>query len=344
MNRARPDPFIKLGAAAQGISLQTVTGVPPQAQTDPTHPDEPPSIRPPSAWRLLHEQLAAQIARKDARKAFRLGWRFVRSPIATLRWLGELERIRTICRLETIPYDVVRKSGQRYLHHSLPQAAKHNLLTTHYDHLLASLGTPFVAGVLREQPTVLVELKGKQDALYRISLSLNFLNFREGELSADLFRVEGNVRVASLSLVAGAMKPGALPSLWIGGLQGASRADSKAITVLATKELFGLRPKDAVVHAAYALAERLGTADLMAISNAGHFRHGLWQKKTGWYADYDSFWEELGGVRVAGDFFLLPKIRPRRSIEEVAPAKRSAWRARYALVDQINADIQHLAR
>ncbi|GLR68740.1 hypothetical protein GCM10010909_34220 [Acidocella aquatica] len=324
--------------------MQTVTDVPPKAQAEPTRTNDHGRIRPADAWVLLYEQLAAQIARKDRRKAFRLAWRFVRSPIATLRWLGELERIRVICGLEKLPYDVVRKSGQNYLHHSLPQAAKHNLLTTHYDHLLATLGAPFVASVLREQPTVLVELKGKQDALYRISLSLNFLNFREGELSIDLFRVEGNVRVTSLSLVAGALAPGAPANLWIGGIQGASRVDSKAVTVLATKELFGLRPKDAVVHAAYALAERLGTADLLAISNAGHFRHGLWQKKSGWYADYDSFWEELGGVRVAGDFFLLPKIRPRRSIEEVAPPKRSAWRARYALVDQINADIQRLAR
>jgi uncharacterized protein VirK/YbjX len=323
--------------------LQTVIAVPPQARAEPARVDDKDQIRPADAWVLLREQLAAQIARKDPRKAFRLGWRFVRSPIATLRWLGELERIRVACGLETLPYDVVRKSGQRYLHHSLKQAAKHNLLTTHYDHLLATLGAHFVAGVLRETPVVLAELKGKQEALYRISLSFNFLNFREGELSVDLFRAADNARVASLSLVAGAMEPGAPPSLWIGGIQGASRADSKALTVLATKELFGLRPKDAVVHAAYALAERLGIGELRAISNAGHFRHGLWRKKTGWYADYDSFWEELGGVR-AGDFFLLPKLRQRRSIEEVAPAKRSAWRARYALVDQITADIQRLAR
>lgn len=344
MNRARSDPFIKPGAAAPGIPLQTLTHLPPQPQTEPARLNEEGRIRSADAWELLREQLAAQIARKDIRKAFRLGWRFARSPVATLRWLRELERIRVICGLEKLPYDVVRKSGQRYLHHSLPQGAKHNLLTTHYNLLLESLGAPFVAGVLRERPVVLAELKGKQDALYHISLSFNFLNFREGELSVDLFRAADNVRVASLSLVAGAMEPGAPPSLWIGGIQGASRADSKAVTVLATKELFGLRPKDALVHAAYALAERLGIENLMAITNAGHFRHAAWRKKTGWYADYDSFWEELGGVRVAGDFFLLPKIRARRSIEEVAPAKRSAWRARYALVDQINADIQRLAR
>ncbi len=318
--------------------------MPLQAQTEPARANGQNRIRPANAWALLREQLATQIARKNLRKVFRLSWRFARSPIATWRWLRELERIRVVCGLEALPYDVVRKSGQRYLHHSLPQAAKHNLLTTHYSLVLATLGAPFLARLLREESFTLAELKGRQDSVYRLRLSFNFLNFREGELSVDLFKAEGDIRVASLSLVAGALTPGAPPSLWIGGIQGASRADAKAVTVLATKELSGLRPKDALVHAAYALAERLGATELMAISNAGHFRHAAWHKKAGWYADYDSFWQELGGVPVAGDFFLLPKTRARRSIEEVAPPKRAAWRARYALVDQITADIQRLAQ
>lgn len=159
----------------------------------------------------------------------------------------------------------------------------------------------------------------------------------------SLVRTDDDRQIASLSFVIGAVDSGRPPDFWIGGLQGCKGVESKAVTIQATRDLWGLRPKDLLIHAGYALADVFGAANLKAISNLGHARHAMKRKKDGWRADYDAYWRELGGAPIAGDFFLLPRARRRRSIEDVPLAKRSAWRARYAVVDAIRADIGRLA-
>jgi len=323
--------------------LKSVEYVLRQPQAEATRAVPAVRVRPPNAWVLLYDLISSQIAIGELRKAVRLAWRAVRSPVSTLRWMGALERIRVRAGVETVPYVLARKAAQPFLHHSMPQAAAINLLTTHYERLLVKLGSEFVGRLLRGEVIVLAQIKGRSTVRYRLCLAQSFLNPREGELIVHLERVDEMKRVASLSLVVGAVDPGGPPDLWLGGLQGCRDADGKAVTVRATRDMWGLRPKDLLIHAAYALGDILGAASLKAISNAGHRRHSLKYELVGWHADYDAFWRELGGAPIAGDFFLLPKVRHRRSVEEVPPDKRSAWRARYALVDEIGADIRRLA-
>jgi len=324
------------------VELKNVEYMLPRSLSEVKRADDAIRIRPSNAWMLLYNLISSQIAIGKFRKAHRLTWRAVRSPIATLRWLNALERVRVRAGVETIPYRLARKAGQAFLHHSLPQAATINLLTMHYERLLATLGARFVGAILRGKVVVAADIQGRSAARYRLCLARDVLNSSEGELTVDLVRVDGNRRVASLSIVVGALDPGGSSDLWIGGLQGCSGADSKAVTVQATKDLWGLRPKDLLIHAAYALGDIFGAASLKAISNAGHVLEPRAGKNIRWYADYDAFWRELAGESIAGDFFLLPAVRRRRSVEDVPPAKRSMWRARYALVDEIGADIHRL--
>ncbi len=312
-------------------------------QAEMTRADAGVRIRPRAAWTLFYQLIASQIAIGEFRRAFRLAWRAVRSPVATWRWLDELERVRVRAVVETVPYRLARKASQAFLHHALSQRATIHLLTAHYERLLAALGSPTVARILRGEVVVLAQIEGRAAVPYRLCLARNALNSSEGELIVNLVRRDDDRRVASLSIVVGAMMAGEPIDLWIGGLQRCEGADSKAVTVQATKDLWGLRPKDLLIHAAYALADVFEAAGIKAIANAGHILQPTSGRKVGWHADYDAFWRELGGAPIAGDFFLLPKARPRRSVEEVSPAKRKAWRARYALADEISADIRRLA-
>jgi uncharacterized protein VirK/YbjX len=314
----------------------------PQSLAQTRRADAEVRVRPPNAWVLFFKVISSQIAIGEFRRALRLAWRAVRSPIATWRWLDALERVRVRAGVETVPYRLARKASQTFLHHSLRRAATANLLTMHYERLFVALGARFVGAILRGKVVVAAEIEGRSAACYRLCLARDSLNCSEGELLVDLVRVDGNKRVASLSVVVGALDPRGSPDLWIGGLQGCHGADSKAVTVQATKDLWGLRPKDLLIHAAYTLRDIFGAASLKAISNAGHVLEPTSGKKVGWHTDYDAFWRELGGAPIVGDFFLLPEARHRRSAEDVPSAKRSAWRARYALVDQVDADIRAL--
>jgi hypothetical protein len=297
----------------------------------------------PGGWALFRRLIASQVAIGEPARAFRLAWRFVRSPIETLRWLETLERVCVRAGVETAPYRLARKASQKFLRRALPRAATINLLTTHYERLLLALGSQNVGRILSGEVIVAAEIAGRSAVPYRLCLARETLNSREGELIVNLVRKDDDRRVASLSVVVGAMAPGRPVNLWIGGLQGSNGADSKAVTVRATRDLWGLRPKDLLMHAAYALADVFEVESIEAVSNAGHVLQPAKGVKEGWRADYDAFWRECGGAPIAGDFFLLPKARPRRSVEEVSPAKRKAWRARYALADEISADIRRLA-
>ena len=307
-------------------------------RADPTN-----RIRPANAWMSLCRLVSSQLAIKDLKKARRLVWSAVRFPATTLSWLTALERVRVRAGVETIPYRLARKASQKFLHHSLPRSATINLLTTHYERLLATLGAQFVGALLRDKVVVLGEIKSRSAARYRLCLGRVALNPREGELVVHLVQMQDNRRVASLTVVVGALHRGGAPDLWIGGLQGCQGPDSKAVTVQATRDLWGLRPKDLLIHVAYALHDVFDAANIKAISNAGHALRPTGLEKAGWHADYDAFWRELGGEPIPGDCFRLPKVRHRRSIEEVPSAKRNAWRARYALVDEMTATIRRLA-
>ncbi len=61
-------------------------------------------------------------------------------------------------------------------------------------------------------------------------------------------------------------------------------------------------------------------------------------------ADYDAFWEEIGGTRIEGGYHRLLKARSRRPVEGVAASKRKAWRARYALLDDLVRNVADLGR
>ena len=329
--------------SGRGFELTSVEDLLTQPQAEAPGAGGAFRVRRPNGWALLHELISSQVAIGELRGAVRLVWRAVRSPIATSRCMEALDRVRMHAGVEAVPYRLARKFSQGFLHHSLPRAARVNLLTTHYERLLAVMGSRFVGRILRQEVVVLAEFKGRSAASYRLCLARNDQHFREGELIVSLVRKDDERQVASLSVFVGALYSGDPPDLWIGGLQGAKGVDSKAVTIQTTRDLWGLRPKDLLIHAGYGLAGIFGAANLKAISNAGHARHALKRKKEGVHADYDAYWRELGGAPIAGDFFLLPKGRRRRSVEDVPPAKRSAWRARCALADEIGGDIRRLA-
>jgi len=322
--------------------LKRIDSVLPQVVVEPRREEAAGHLKPRSAWKLFRQVIATEIASRRFEKAFLLACHSVLAPVATWRWFDYLESVRVRAGVETVPYRLARKAGQTFLHHSLPPRARIHLLTTHYEQLLATLGATTVAKILRGEVVVLAQIEGRSAVPYRLYLARNGLMSREGELIIHLERLQDDRRVATMSVVVGALAAGEPTDLWIGGLQGCRGADSKAVTVKVTRDLWGLRPKDLMIHVAYALADVFGAARVKAISNAGHAFEPMKGKRVGWRADYDSFWRELGGEPIAGGFFLLPEARHRRSAEEVQPSKRSAWRGRYALLDEIGADIRLL--
>lgn len=297
----------------------------------------------PSALRLLGQLVWARVAEGTPRDARRLVWRAARRPFTTRGWLRTLDGLRLQTGAPAIPFGLARKPGRAFLHRALGYSQKVRLLETHYARLLATLGSRLTGRILAGEQLVLAEFSGKSSTVYRLRLSRNEACRREGELIVVLTTASSDRPLASLSLVAGAYADAIAPTLWIGGAQGCRGTDSRELTVAVTRDLWGLRPKDMLIHAARGLAPVFGVRQLKAISDAGHVIPRARAGAVGRQADYDAYWRELGGVPDHEGFFVLPMARPRRAEGDVPSAKRKAWLARCALIEAIHAGVRGLA-
>lgn len=225
-----------------------------------------------------------------------------------------------------------------------PYMRQHFTPSTRRDLLRAHMAAfaPYAAAdtALKTEPGVVAAtLTGKSGAAYRLYIGGN--TSKEGELSIGLYDANEKY-LAKMAVTIGPDEAGK-PVLWIGGLQGAKPPMGRDEVVAATRELYGLRPKGAVVIAAQIIAQHFGLTALRAPGNEGHIsQRGLKRisKKRKIYADYGEFWLELGGAKIGEEEFTLPIVPHVRDISEVKQNKRSEWKKRQGLSEQLQADVR----
>lgn len=224
-----------------------------------------------------------------------------------------------------------------YMRKHFSSAERRNLLRTHYEVMLQQFGAN---EALRQSPGVLVAtLTGKNDAAYTVHVGAS--TSKEGEMAFGFYDAQGRY-LAWLAATIGADEQGK-PVLWIGALQGAKPPVGRDEVVKATRDLYGLRPKGAVLLAAQCFAQMLGLTAIRAPGNEGHIsQRGLsflkLNKRT-IHADYGQFWEELGGTNIGGDEYTIPVVPQVRDVNEVKPNKRSEWKKRQALSEQLASEM-----
>lgn len=125
----------------------------------------------------------------------------------------------------------------------------------------------------------------------------------------------------------------------IGGLQGRNTDTNRAILSAITKEMHGLRPKALLVFALQECAKSWGVDSIRAVSNRLHIFRS-WRKKKKIHADYDAFWRESGGVLDADGFYALPQRWTQRDLGTVSPNKRSMYRKRYGMLEDVASSIE----
>ncbi|WP_374353913.1 VirK/YbjX family protein [Chitinimonas sp.] len=151
---------------------------------------------------------------------------------------------------------------------------------------------------------------------------------REGELILSLECQGESLALLSFSILRHRLD-------WVasvGCLQG-PRADAGRERVkAATHDLHGLRPKQAVLLALYALVQHYRIAGIHAVANDSHIHKARLRSRNRVRACYDSFWEEMGGCR-QGDSFVLPPQLARKELSAIASRKRAQYRRRHELED-----------
>lgn len=252
------------------------------------------------------------------------------------RWLPFLNAFAKTHHLFEPNVDLLMKPLNQYMSLNRNRDERVALLETH--HLLAAeILQPHIQQKLwRGESLELGCISGRSGTygLWLCSPSA-VLTRKEGEITLALRDGASGLDFAKLTFVFFRAPTGGY-SMMIGGIQGHKSQSAKQMVVTATRDLFGLRPKDAVLLAALAVAQSIGARQVWAVPGRLHTHNARSQKhRERLHFDYDAYWAERGARSdgYSGWIFQVP------------PAPRHTGKTRFGTRrDAIKDQIWHLAQ
>lgn len=238
-------------------------------------------------------------------KAMRLVfWRSLLAPTVAYRWRRRLNDLHRRYGAPPPPARGLGKPLRSYLDAGWGPRARLKALSGHHDWMEATFSPAFLSAFYAGQAQVMAALPARKESLFHAVLapSVAASTQREGEIALYLVNPVDGVKLSRLTLTYLDAKGG--PALVIGGLQGPFGGHKRAV-IDSTRLLYGMRPKDATVLAARALAQALGL-ELLAVCDERHILERL-QGKTK-HAGYDEYWTERGATPDARFGFRFPPL------------------------------------
>lgn len=247
------------------------------------------------------------------------------------KWLEHWNSSTELTQIASATPGVLKKIYRPYLTSQLICSDRLDVITSHYA-FITRQGLVDIVARAAKAPVTLAQFKGKSDKIYQIELAAIGVMEREGELVLQL--VNEGVLMFSLAFTffdhAGPLR------MAVGCLQGGRSEDSLERIRLATRDMFGLRPKTLMVRLAQQIGYQFGCRDLLLVGNQNRvvtqpLRKGIV------FADYDTTWEELGAARrLDGDFKLPCVALAEPDLQAIASSKRSEARKKFALLSSVS--------
>ena len=216
------------------------------------------------------------------------------APVTAVRWSRYIRALHHDVGAAAPPTRVLAKPVRRYLHRALWPRQRLEMLLEHYRWLRALFSREFIAKICAQEALPAVVLYGRRASEYDIFVVASNVVYmqREGELAICLAKRPANMELCRLSLCFARVD--GEPTVVVGGLQGPASTHKREV-IDATRDLNGLRPKDAALLAARAMGRALGFNVLHAICDANHVLRRLQDKAK--FSRYDEYWSERGGKR-----------------------------------------------
>ena len=230
------------------------------------------------------------------------------------------------------------KLQRPYLHRRLDAAGRLAALRSHYRFVAEYLDEQVRAGIFTPQGYLLAALPETRAGRFALRLFYARAFSKEGDLSLSLVDEERERPMVTLTFCVSDFDAGGPREIFIGGLQGHAEDGLRELLVELTRSMHGLRPKALLVCATQRLAQTWGIPAIKAVSGREHiYRHYL--KRRHFDADYDEFWTQSNGQRLADGTFLLPAIPLARNVDELPRNKRGMYRQRYAMLARLGEQI-----
>jgi len=245
--------------------------------------------------------------RVSLKRAVVFSMRFARHPLLTSRWIGFLGDFSERYRLGLPHDDLVRKSIPTFFLHGASSAARLDLLLNHFDVASEVLSRRSLMALWRGSTLEMGTVSGRSEN-YRIQLQLaDHSGARhEGAFAIRLRRQSDGYALCTVGFVFVRCE-GDSYSLAIGGMQGPKGEEAKRALITATRDLGGLRPKDAALLVLSGLVTEGQAGHVFAVSNDRHVinRRRLKRRRM-MRADLDAYWCDRGGVPAEPFGFSLP--------------------------------------
>ena len=218
-------------------------------------------------------------------------WRSLLAPRVAATWREFLEAYHRRAGAPAPEARALAKPLRSYLHGRFGPRRRLSSLLDHYGHMDAYFHSAFIARLCAGEAIAIARLRGRRDRDYDLSLvsSIQLRTQREGELAIQIVGAHDGLALCRLSFAFA--EADGQPCLVIGGVQGPVAGNKRAI-IDATRDLHGLRPKDAALLALRAFARRLGSGVVHAVSDANHVLSRLQDQAK--HSSYDDYWVERG--------------------------------------------------
>ncbi|EFV63141.1 conserved hypothetical protein [Neisseria meningitidis H44/76] len=122
-------------------------------------------------------------------------------------------------------------------------------------------------------------------------------------------------------------------------VQGPAGEEAKDTVRRITKQLHGLRPQQLMVTALQYFAAVLGLDGAMGIAQK-HQVKLRWKLKKRVKMNYDAFWQEYGASLERDGYWHLPQTPARKDLADIESKKRSMYRKRYEMLDNMVAEMK----
>lgn len=226
---------------------------------------------------------------------------------------------------------ITEKLHKPYMRFSFTAKEKLEVIFSSYAYLDRYFRNEVLQELYAKGKIKVADIQGKEDCKLSAYLKLYPDFDKEGEFNLLLY--QGEILLSTLTFAVWKHH------MFIGGLQGLGRIyKDPEILKKVTKNFYGLFPKRILMEVFY----HLFPESKIAVGNANHIylaQRYRYKKERKVKADYDEFWESLGGIQREDGLWELAETIARKPIEEIPSKKRSQYRSRYQILDAIQESV-----
>ncbi|WP_051074136.1 DUF535 family protein [Rhizobium freirei] len=267
----------------------------------PRTPGEPQRSRHLLLLRILTFSLRVRLKR-----AFLFWFRFAANPLLTIRWWHFLATF-TATRAFPAPHDeLLQKPLSKFLVYGLSSSKRLALLIDHFSIAERILSRESMIGLWRGEWLDMGTVQGRSETYAcLIALADRSGGRHEGAFAIKLVRLRDKAVLCTARFMFVHHGAEGCYTFVVGSMQGLRNAKQRMVEV--TRDLYGLRPKEAMLVVLQGLTVEGRAQHFLAISQARHpihYRRG--SKQSMMMSNIDAFWAERSGEPESTFGFLVP--------------------------------------